>query len=165
MAGKNYKKVISDTEHFETYIEDAADVLKRIGKQYEEQEKEIKELKNKLNEYDAEVAKSETIQLMKHKIAQMHKKYYQTFYLTKEEHEEVREWMKNHNALIHKNIGSGAIGGRYSYEFCPTGIGTFPTIYCNVCRAAAMIISQGDMKKYEELLNDYDAKKEIERDI
>lgn len=46
-----------------------------------------------------------------------------TFELSMEQLQQFEEW-KN----AHKWVPTGAVGGRYSFTFTPTGIGTFITI-------------------------------------
>ena len=48
------------------------------------------------------------------------------FPITKEEHEKINAWI---DKQMKKHPGNGgAIGGRFSYEFVPTGIGTSGTV-------------------------------------
>ena len=48
--------------------------------------------------------------------------YYRGFPISEEESKKIKEWM---NKQIEKNPSTGgAIGGRFSYKFIPTGVGT-----------------------------------------
>lgn len=59
------------------------------------------------------------------------------FSISPEEHQRIKEWIKEHNKKFH-NIDadkgeirySGAIGGSFNYIFTPTSIGTVGTIKC-----------------------------------
>lgn len=54
-----------------------------------------------------------------------------TFSITPEQVEAIRAWKKEHEAESHGGSEyAGAIGGRYTYEFTPTSIGTFGRIRC-----------------------------------
>ena len=53
------------------------------------------------------------------------------FEISKTEDEKLKAWQKKHIEEKHGGNGRcGAIGGRFSYEFIPTGIGTFGTCKC-----------------------------------
>ena len=55
-----------------------------------------------------------------------------TFSVTPEQVEAIRAWKKEHEAESHGGSEyAGAIGGRYSYKFTPTSIGTFGTVICS----------------------------------
>ena len=86
------------------------------------------------------------------------------FEITKSESEAIRAWKDKHyeeihgaNTLAKKMKMGGAIGGTYEYEFTPTSIGTFGTCICGACRIKAFKEARGDRKKYQELLEKYDA--------
>ena len=52
--------------------------------------------------------------------------YYRGFPISEEEDKNIKEWIKNQQE---KNPGSGgAAGGRFTYRFTPTGLGTVGTI-------------------------------------
>jgi hypothetical protein len=58
------------------------------------------------------------------------------FYLSKEEFEKAKSWMKAHDLEKHIEPGetrrySGAIGGAYTWCFTPTSLGTVCTIKCS----------------------------------
>lgn len=54
------------------------------------------------------------------------------FYLDDKESEELDEWYKKHNKKCphRKGEGLGAIGGRFTYSFTPTGLGDCKSIKC-----------------------------------
>ena len=52
--------------------------------------------------------------------------YYRGFPISEEEDKNIKEWIKNQQE---KNPGiGGAAGGRFTYKFTPTGLGTVGTI-------------------------------------
>ncbi len=55
-----------------------------------------------------------------------------TFSIESEYVEKIKEWKKRHEKEKHNGSDyAGAIGGRYTYEFTPTSIGTFGRIRCS----------------------------------
>lgn len=53
------------------------------------------------------------------------------FPISKEEKEKIDSWMKDHEEKC--KGGHGCCGGKYSYEFTPTGLGVVGEIVCNRC--------------------------------
>ena len=54
------------------------------------------------------------------------------FPITEEEVKVIEEWQKKHEEEVHNGSSyAGAIGGRYSYSFTPTSIGTFGVVKCS----------------------------------
>ena len=53
------------------------------------------------------------------------------FSISEEEQNLIDKWRENHNAEKHKSKGAGAIGGRFSFVFTPTSIGTVGKIKCS----------------------------------
>ena len=53
------------------------------------------------------------------------------FCLTEDQENRVKEWMKDHRNECTLD-DAGAIGGRYTYEFTPTGLGMCEVVKC-VC--------------------------------
>jgi len=54
------------------------------------------------------------------------------FDTSKEEDIQIEKWQKKHIKKKHRNnTYSGAIGGRWTYEFVPTSLGDIGTIKCN----------------------------------
>lgn len=51
------------------------------------------------------------------------------FYISEEEDKKLNEWISEHEK-IHKG-GHGCSGGKYTYIFTPTSLGTFGTIKCS----------------------------------
>jgi hypothetical protein len=54
------------------------------------------------------------------------------FEITKNEEQQIGKWQAKHIKKKHKgNSYSGAIGGRFTYEFTPTSLGDIGIIKCN----------------------------------
>ena len=85
-------------------------------------------LKNKYDE-------NEEIKELKRRLREESYKNLNGFPITEEEMKAIKEWQKKHEEEVHNGSSYvGAIGGRYSYHFVPTSIGTSGTVKC-VCGA------------------------------
>jgi len=49
------------------------------------------------------------------------------FYLSEEDEKKYAEWSKNHNCPI---TYTGAIGGKTTFQFTPTGLGSIIKVIC-----------------------------------
>lgn len=102
-------------------------VNKRINT-YEQMNKTLQEENEALK---SEYYKNNEIQRLKQKNDEMQEALNRGFEISKTEDEKLRAWQKKHIEEKHGgNAYAGAIGGRFSYEFIPTGIGTFGTCKC-----------------------------------
>lgn len=54
------------------------------------------------------------------------------FYITQDEYKKFSDWKKEHNkkCKFSDSMSGGAIGGRFTYIFTPTGVGTATTVKC-----------------------------------
>ena len=82
--------------------------------------------------------KDEELSTMKMKLDRMQKDYYRGFPISEEEQDRIEEWMNKHDKEVHnahtlneKLRLDGCCGGRYSYHFVPTSIGTIGTVKCS----------------------------------
>lgn len=55
---------------------------------------------------------------------------YRGFPISEEEQTMIDTWIDTHECK-HRGSSEGAIGGRYTYTFCPTSIGVLGTIECS----------------------------------
>ena len=68
----------------------------------------------------------EELSRLKSEYDKMKSDYYRGFPISEEEDKNIKEWIKNQQG---KNPGiGGAAGGRFTYKFTPTGLGTVGTI-------------------------------------
>jgi len=74
----------------------------------------------------SETYKAEELSKMKEKYDQMSNDYYRGFPISEKEEKKIQEW-KEKQLEKHPGIG-GVSGGRFRYEFVPTGLGTVGTI-------------------------------------
>lgn len=92
-------------------------------------EKTIEYLRNQLEEARANTYKDAELTKIKARYEEMKKDYYRGFPVSEEERKAIREWQNKHEEN-HKG-GHGCCGGKYTYEFIPTSIGTIGTIKCS----------------------------------
>lgn len=83
-------------------------------------------LRNENARLKSEAYKDEELTKMKESHDRMSEEYYRGFPISEEEDEKIKKW-KDKMIYIHPGNG-GAIGGRFRYEFIPTGVGTIGTV-------------------------------------
>lgn len=115
----------------DTFVEDIKHELqgKDIRIKYlEKQNQELRDEKYKDNE----------LSRMKSELKTMKEDYYRGFSISEEEQKSIRKWMDKHDEEVHHahTLGDklklgGCCGGRYTYEFTPTSIGTIGTVKCS----------------------------------
>lgn len=88
----------------------------------------------------SETYKDKELVKIKEQYEQMNEDYYRGFPITEEEEKRIKEWTRKQMEKNHSN--GGAIGGRFVYEFIPTGIGVSGTIRDNLT---------GDSFNFQEL--------------
>ena len=112
--------------------------LQAIKQRDKDNEYRIKCLTEQNKNLKDEQYKDEQLQEMKKKLERMKEDYCRGFPITESEQEKIDKWKQKHDEEVHglittdmKMRAGGAIGGRYSYHFTPTSIGTFGTIRCS----------------------------------
>lgn len=57
---------------------------------------------------------------------------YSGFHISKEDAEKIRTWINKHDLTCKFSdpMSCGAIGGRFTYQFTPTGLGMITSIVC-----------------------------------
>lgn len=79
-------------------------------------------LTKEIEKVKSEKYADEVLLKMRSEYEKMKSDYYRGFPISEEESKKIKEWM---NKQIEKNPSTGgAIGGRFSYKFIPTGVGT-----------------------------------------
>lgn len=75
---------------------------------------------------------------MQQELNKMQKEYILGFPITEEENKKILRWQKMHEATAHKATNAkqrmhlqGVSGGRYSYHFVPTALGTSGVVRCS----------------------------------
>ena len=133
--------------------------LDEIKNDYVKKTKTIETLREELNNFKKETYKDEELSKMKNRLTEMEKNYYRGFPLSETEQKQIHEWIVNHENIYHGGYPCyhGASGGGYSYEFYPTGIGTFAKCICGSCKLKAFKEAKGDSNLYARLLDVYEA--------
>lgn len=83
-------------------------------------------LMKEIEKVKSEKYADEELSRLKSEYDKMKLDYYRGFPISEEEDKNIKEWIKNQQK---KNPGiGGAAGGRFTYKFTPTGLGTSGTI-------------------------------------
>lgn len=109
--------------------EEFIDILTDLADYLKEADEERKKAVDKLAEFN----KDERIKELEKKLENERKIANETrsFAIEPEDVKRIDEWKTKHETEKHNGSGyAGAIGGRYTYEFTPTSIGTFGRIRC-----------------------------------
>ena len=114
----------------DTFVEDIKHELQGKDIRIEYLEKQNQELRD-------EKYKDNELSRMESELKTMKEDYYRGFPISEEEQKSIREWMDKHDEEVHRartlddklKLG-GCCGGRYTYEFTPTSIGTIGTVKC-----------------------------------
>lgn len=118
-------------------VYDLEKCLQSIRVRNEENEERIKRLLEKNKELHNEAYKDNELQNIKSELEKMKADYYRGFPISEEETELIKNWEMRHDEEVHglttddkKLKAAGTIGGRYSYHFYPTSIGTLGVVRC-----------------------------------
>ena len=113
-------------------VHDLEECLQSIRIRNERNEETIKRLSEANKKLKEEHYKDEEIQKMQQKLDQMSADYRRGFPISEKEKEAIDAWKLAHEEEVHGgNSYAGAIGGRYSYHFVPTSVGTSGVIRCS----------------------------------
>ena len=96
--------------------------LKRIYDHYRKVVNENEYLRKENERLKSEAYKDEELSKMKEKYDQMSKDYYRGFPISEKEEKKIDEWIEKQ--MEKHPSGRSTIGGRFTYEFFPTSIGT-----------------------------------------
>lgn len=116
---------------FETCIKDITDSYNALQSQIDRLRKENSALKD-------EHYKDEALVALKEENERLEREASRGFRISEEEYEAINSWMRKHDAEQHGLVtleqrarACGCSGGRYTYIFTPTGVGTCGVIKCN----------------------------------
>lgn len=138
IKNKDWAKVrkIEDQEKKQELVEaieelsrDKTDAFIDLIKDYARLERCIASLQQQNKELKAERYKDDEMRQMREEVKAMKKDYYRGFPIDEKEDTALKSWMEEHEKF-HKG-GHGCVGGKYTYIFTPTSIGTFGTIKCS----------------------------------
>lgn len=112
--------------------------LEEIKEEFSCKEIRIKFLERENKRLKDEAYKDSELQSMKMQFERMQAEYYRGFPISESEDTAIKEWMEMHDRKAHGLTNGtlmmkagGCIGGRYSYHFTPTSIGTSGVIRCS----------------------------------
>lgn len=116
-------------------INEHIDALVTMVTGLQEQNAELKAENERLHSaYDKDAAVAE----LKQELKELRDMYACAFCITKEQQERIDAWKKEHDGEVHgiwtaddRIRAGGCCGGRYTYIFVPTSIGTSGTIRCH----------------------------------
>ena len=143
---KNFKDMMSYFQEYEEYQQNSIDYYRNRVHELEDahyKDGKIKKLEEQLNSAVKELAKS--------------------YHIPAEAEEQFKEWRARHTEEKH-NVSrndikgilklEGAVGGRWSYNFVPTSIGTIISCRCDSCYEKAL----GNWYKGEWFLKTFEDK-------
>lgn len=137
--------------------EDVEKYLNTLKVNFERKRNLEQQLRNRIQELEDKHYKDKRLQEMKEQLETARADARRGFSISVKESEAIAAWKEEHDTNEHGNPNQyhGASGGGYSYEFYPTGIGTFSRCICSSCSNRAFREAEGDMRKYENLLKQY----------
>ena len=107
-------------------------LLNELKETYERQEYALNELREENKKLKDEAYKDNELIKMKTKYEKMKEDYYRGFPISQAEDNAIENWINEHiNTKHNRNSYAGVIGGRFTYEFTPTSIGTIGTVKCS----------------------------------
>ena len=107
-------------------MEDIKKTLQQVYDHYRNVCNQNDYLRKEIEKVKSEKYADEELSKMKSDYEKMKADYYRGFPISEKESKKIKEWM---DKQMEKNPSTGGtIGGRFRYEFIPTGIGTVGTI-------------------------------------
>lgn len=94
-------------------------------------ENTMKQMEREIERLKSDQYKDERLAECKETIDLLQKILEKSFSISEEEYEAIQKWQEQHEAEKHDGKKSqGACGGRYTYCFTPTSLGTVGTVKC-----------------------------------
>lgn len=121
-----------------TSVHNFEDCINSLRIRHERQQNAIKYLQEENKKLKSEHYKNDKIQELTQQLKKAQSDNYRGFPISAEEFDIIRNWQLKHDEEVHnlKTLearlqAGGAIGGKYTYEFVPTSIGTIGTVKCS----------------------------------
>ena len=147
-----------------SFVQACQIIADRINEVEEEKEK----MRERVRQYEEEINADVRVQELTSRLEEIQGEIRRSFKITEMESKKIEGWRERHDINQHnldtldkKLRAGGAIGGRYSYEFHPTSIGTAGVCVCNYCKRKAMREAAGDYEQFVVLKKKYDAEFEF----
>lgn len=119
-------------------MNNVAEALNAVKREFDAQNARIIYLQNQNKKLKEEHYKDTELKEMKEELERIKADMYRGFPISEEEEKKIKEWQDKHDAEVHglKTLkervhAGGCIGGRYTYEFVNTSIGTVGTVKCS----------------------------------
>ena len=112
-------------KHAPLFIENIEDVLQTLYNQFRAIKVQNDRLREENDRLKSESYKDEELVKMKSEYDRMKEDYFRGFPISEEDDEKIKQWMRE---KMKDGFKAGAIGGRFTYHFTPTGIGTIGSI-------------------------------------
>ena len=154
------------------------EICEQLKNAFNEQEQTNMRLREANETLKSETYAQDEVARMKQQYDEMKADYFRGFPISKEQDEMIANWQKTHTENIHKAKTAqqklaleGVSGGRWSFIFVPTAIGTSGVCRCGSCYSKAMKDYETYLKtnnkafdydKRRELINLYDAEIEFQ---
>jgi hypothetical protein len=114
------------------------DCINSIRIRFETQNETISHLQEENKKLKSEHYKNDKIQELTQQLKKAQSDNYRGFPISAEEFDAIHNWQLKHDEEVHnlKTLearlqAGGAMGGKYTYEFVPTSIGTIGTVKCS----------------------------------
>lgn len=114
-----------------------AECIEALQSTYETNQRTIENLRKELRELREEYDKDEEVAELKAEIEELQEELHLGFAISREEHKAINNWIEQHEIQEHGLIteemrvrAQGVSGGRYTYYFLPTGLGTVGYVRC-----------------------------------
>ena len=107
-------------------IHDLKSLLQEVYDHYRSVVSTNEYLRKENERLKSDLYKDEELSKMKSEYDKMKSDYYRGFPISEEETKKIYEWIENQQKKV-PGIG-GASGGRFTYKFTPTGLGTAGTV-------------------------------------
>ena len=109
-----------------------------LKNEFDRKENLIQSLREENKKLKEGIWEKEEVAFYKKRYKEMEERYYRGFPISKEEQKEIEEWKDKHEREVHKADTfekklalHGVSGGRYTYIFTPTALGTSGEIQCS----------------------------------
>lgn len=121
-----------------TQVYDLDKCIRAIQCRNADNEKRIKYLEEENRKLKEEYNRDEEVQKMQERLDKMQKDCWRGFSITEAEEKAIEEWKKKHDEEVHgcttdrmRMKAEDCCGGRYTYCFVPTALGTSGVIRCH----------------------------------
>ena len=119
------------------FIKDMDKLLNEVKEQYDFLDNLVEELRKENLRLKDEAYKDKGLSKIQEQLNREREDFRRGFPITKEEEGSINAWVALHLREKHWDkrnncpLSTGAVGGRFTYEFLPTSIGVFGTIKCH----------------------------------